>query len=133
MYHPRPVCVVQPGQNLPGQLQRLLFGHGAAAHGLLQRPSVEQLHHQVEGAVGGLPEVGHPDAVGVIQLAAGEGLPLEAGLEAGQPGQVMVDDLHREAFIQARVAHLVNHSHGPLPQSAAHLIPPIDVAPDEPR
>ncbi len=86
--------------------QRSVFVRGAR-----EVAPAQELHHQVELAVGRVSEVDDAHGVRVIQLACGAGLRDEPGGRVLLPHQMGVDDLHRDGASEGGLLGAIDAPH----------------------
>ena len=102
-----------------------------ALDGRAQRRAVEELHHEVGRAVGERAEVAHvadvraPDRARALRLAA------EARHHPLVAGDLLLEDLHREALVEDDVPRLVDEAHAPLAEDALDRVAALEGRTDE--
>ena len=113
----------QPARDLGADLDGLAHGQGAARHALAQRLAFEQLRHDVGRALVVTRVVDRQD-VGMVELARGAGLLLEAAEPVGVGREGGGQDLDRHVARQARVAGAVDLAHSARAQESRDLVGP---------
>ena len=108
--------------------QRAAERHGPFADGVRERGALEQLHHEVRGAVLALALVEDLDDVGVREPLGRLRLAAEALAHDAVLAERRVEDLHRARPVDQLVARPVDGGHAPL---AEHVLD--EVAPRERR
>jgi hypothetical protein len=122
MHHPPLVSTVQAHRGLADRLAGV--GHRQRSDppdDLAQVLAVEQLHHQ-EQVLACLPRVVGVNEVGVVQLAEGGHLALEAGPIRRVGRQPLRQDLEGDVALQPAVPGQVDLAHAPLAQRAQELV-----------
>ena len=97
---------------------------------ILEVDAVEELHDEVERAVGRGPRIGHVDDVRVADLRGGARLAPEPLDQIGAVVKAGVQHLDRHPAADVDVLRLVDPPHGPLAAEAADVVAPAQRGPD---
>ena len=103
-----------------------LEGQRLAGHAGLERLALEQLHHQVEVALGRAPRVGDADDAGVTYRCGSPGLGEEARGQAVLQAEARVEQLHRRGDAGEGVAGAEDHAHAALAEERVDRVAAVD-------
>ncbi len=121
MDDPRGVSLGQPLRNLHGDLQHLLGRQRAGREKLTESLSLDVLHGNVEGRVGG-PDVVDRDDVGMVQAGGRSRLLLEPPDAILVGREICGEDLDGDFPTQPRVPSPVHLSHSADAESRDDLV-----------
>ncbi|PRQ04694.1 hypothetical protein ENSA5_05430 [Enhygromyxa salina] len=124
------VGVLEPGQDLVEDLAGRL-GLPRLAEAGAELLADEQLHDQVLDARLRGPEVGHADAVGVVEARGALGLAIEALADRAVRADVGVEDLDRDVALEGGVPRAVDGAHAPSPEQRVDAVVIVEDLADE--
>jgi len=116
------VRLLERGQDLPGESDRLLERDPPPADHCLEALALDVLHGEELDPLR-LPEVEDADHVLVRDLPREEQLLLEAGQGLGALRRVEADGLERDELVELAVAGLVDATHAALAEDRHDLVP----------
>ena len=88
----------------------------------LQILTVNELHDQIDAAVGRLRRVENGDDVLVLDRRCELGLPIKASAERGVVREIRPNDLQRDVAFKAQVSRAIDNSHTPDAQALVEAV-----------
>jgi hypothetical protein len=104
-----------------GALERLRQGHAVSRDHLIERPSLDEFHHEGGQLARFLPTVDGRD-VGMVECGEYFGFALEAGAALGVPEKRVGQNFDGGQAAQVGVAHTIDLAHGAGAQEVEDLV-----------